>query len=277
MFAFLWSYLRQCSGRLARSVAACPTVLALLLAFACPASAEDEPDTPSAQAATPEAAAREIWSGAETVGSTWAFYTGITAAWGDVTQPGPRLRLIAGMSTYAYTYSFEGVQGRARAAQPFADLLAGYQWQVGAFTLKAFAGGTGHADIRTTDQALDLWGQRRIGAKLVGEAWWTIDPASWASLDAAFASPNATVWSRMRYGHRILPQLSLGPEALLSGEVSRLSGRLGAFARFDWPTGEIAVSGGFANAADTTAFGLAPSVKLRSATPYAALLWLQRF
>lgn len=244
-----------------------------MLAALTPAVAADETDAPPPSTAeTPEALAREIWSGAETRGSTWAFYTGLTAAIGDITQPGLRLRLQAGMSTYTYV----NPEIRGRAVQPFADLLAGYQLQTGGLTLKAFAGATGHAEIRTADQTLDLWGLARIGAKVVGEGWWTIGANSWASLDAAFASPQSTLWSRLRYGQRVWPQLSLGPEAFLAGEVSRLGGRVGAFARFDWPTGEVAVSGGLASTSDATAAGALTAEKTR-ATPYVTLLWLQRF
>lgn len=250
--------------------------LALLLAYAPPVIADEGADDPAhgetAEAA--DSAAREIWSGGENFGSTWAFYTGITAAPdGDITQPGLRLRLLAGMSTYDYRGSF----GRARAAQPFADLLGGYQWQVGAFTLKAFAGATGAADIRTLEQALDLWGQTRIGPKVVGEAWWTINDQSWASLDVALSRPQSTtLWSRVRYGLRLLPQISLGPEAGLSGEAAQPRGRIGAFARFDWPAGEIAASGGVAETADALGTGLATGEKTR-ATPYLTLTWAQRF
>lgn len=273
MFAFLWGALPCVAGLVSRCLGVCLLLAGAWIAAAIPACADDGPEDPARSVAESErAVAREIWSGAENLGSSWAFYTGLTAAAGDVTQPGPRLRLVAGMSTYAYA----GTSGRARAAQPFADLLGGYQWQMGALTLKAFAGATGSADIRTSDQALDVWGQARIGAKVVGESWWTIDANRWSSLDVAYASQSSTLWSRVRYGQRVLPQLSLGPEAGVAGELSRLGGRVGAFARFDWATGEVALSGGLSGRPGASTSGLVAAEK-SGATPYFAVIWLQRF
>jgi len=229
--------------------------------------AEDDPD------AEVERTTREVWSGAETHGHVWAFYSGVTAAADGLHAPGLRFRLSAGMSTYAYVDAL----GKARAAQPFADLLAGYQWQVGSLTVKGFAGATGYADFRPTEQVAnvwDLWGQRRIGAKGVLEGWWTIDQRHWASLDLAYATPQASLWSRARVGHRLLPQFSLGAEAGSAGEVARPTARAGVFVRYDWADGEVALSGGIA---DKGRSGLAPDVGMRNATPYATLLWLQRF
>lgn len=276
MFAYLWGLLRDPEATARRVVLGLAVPVLLCAAPHAVLAGEDEgawdAETAIAESVTPETAALELWSGADNTGANWAFYTGLTAAPGGVTQPGVRLRLTLGMSTYAYVDSL----GLARAAQPFADLLAGYQWQLGSLTLKAFAGATGAADIRTAEQALELWGQARIAAKVVGEAWWTIDPQGWASFDVAIAGPQATLWSRARYGLRVLPQFSLGPEAGLSGEARHPGGRIGAFARFDWAAGEVAISGGITSAPVTSTVSVSDTERGGRA-PYLTLLWLQRF
>lgn len=274
MFAVLWGKGCRCAGLAVRAIGLGFSLAAFAAGLAHPARADDsgdDTDPRSAHVETADGSGREIWSGGEQVGSTWAFYTGLTAAPGDLTQPGPRLRFAAGISTYVAAGSLD----RSRAAQPFADLLAGYQWQLGAVTLKGFVGFTGAADIRTQEQALDLWGQARIGVKTVGEGWWTIAPHCWASLDVTFARPQAVLWSRVRYGQRVMPGLSLGPEAGVAGELSRLGGRLGAFARFEWAAGEVAASAGLAGSVSSSA-GLGVADGPRT-VPYLTLTWLQRF
>lgn len=274
MFAVLWGVKtrrsRVCAPALRR--AALALAMALCAGLAAAQEADEVQDGELATGTALEAAAKEIWSGTETSHGAWAFYTGLTVVPGGFAVPGLRYRLAAGMSSYRYVDAL----GSGRAAQPFADLLVGYQWQFGGLTLKAFAGASGHADIRSLEQALDPWAYAHFGGKASVETWWTIDARNWAALDVSYASPQAALWSRARIGHRLLPQLSVGPETGLAGDVSKLAGRLGAFARFDWESGEVAVAGGVAGAGGTSRGGDSDR-RDRASAPYLTLLWLQRF
>lgn len=271
MFAYLWGLLRQRGG--VRAGATCLALIAATAFLLCARAHADEPGVAEAAADPADAvAAKEIWSGAEVFGSTWATYTGVTVAAGGIAQEGFRLRLTGGVSLRRVA---DGPM-KAWSSQPFADALAGWQWQIGAVTLKAFAGVTGNAELRSSEPAFAAVRDLRIGPKVALETWWTIDPINWASLDVSFAGPQSFLWSRARYGTRLLPQVSLGPEVGFAGDVAKLGGRIGAFARFDWDTGEIALAGGFTRSGSTIA-GREDRSEDATNSRYLTVLWLQRF
>lgn len=215
---------------------------------------------------------KEVWSGAEAFRHAWALYAGMTYAPAGITEPGWRFRVVAGQSSYRYR---DGTV-TGQAVQPFADLFVGYQVQLSALTLKLFGGVGGSADLRAPAQVVDIWGHSRLSPKLAAEAWWTINDSAWASFDNAFSTAQASLWSRARIGMRVLPSLSIGPEVTLAGEVAHLSARLGGFVRYDWRDGEIAISAGLARDA-TSSTGAGASDQTAAPSPYATLMWLQRF
>ena len=202
----------------------------------------------------------EMWSGGQAFGADWSAYAGATRApFGNVRADGLRLRAVAGI----------GAHQRGQIA--FADLLAGYHWQLGPLTLKAFAG-LAAAEHAPTDPTSFLEGTA-LGPKAVLETWWTIGDQAWASLDLAFSMPHMQVSDRivslvdrdridyagrLRLGWRLWPELSVGFEGGAGGPLAPTlqstwaSGiaHAGGFLRFEWAQGEVSVSGGLAAGGD---------------------------
>lgn len=253
------------------------SLLGLLAALLCavmatPAAGEEPTLLRTPPPLVANLADREVWSGAEAFRNAWALYAGVTYAPAGITEQGLRLRVVAGQSAYRYR---DGVAA-GQAAQPFADLLVGYQVQMAALTLKLFGGVGGFADLRAPGQIVDLWAHSRFGPKIAAEAWWTINDSAWASFDNAFSGAQSAFWSRARAGLRMQPSLSLGPEVAFAGDIAHLSTRLGGFARYEWRDGEVGVSAGFARDGTSSA-GLAAGDRQAASSPYATLMWLQRF
>lgn len=240
--------------------------------MATPAAGEDHALLPTPPSLAANLADREVWAGAEAFRNAWALYTGVTYAPAGIAEQGLRLRMVAGQS--AYRYGDGAVAGRA--SQPFADMLVGYQVQMSALTLKLFGGVGGLADLRASGPVADLWANSHFGAKVAAEAWWTINDSAWASFDTAFSGAQSVLWSRARAGLRVLPSVSLGPELTVVGEIAHLSGRLGGFARYEWREGEIGVSAGVARD-NTSSAGVGSGNREFAPSPYATLMWLQRF
>ena len=88
------------------------------------------------------------------------------------------------------------------------------------------------------------------GAKGVLEAWWNLSDRAWASLDLSAGSTHLEYGGRVRLGWRLWPELSAGVEGGSGGTaeaaLERDTSRVGAFLRYEWETGEVSVSGGWA-------------------------------
>lgn len=211
---------------------------------------------------------RETWSGIEIFGSNHAVYSGTTWSPDGASLDGVRLRFVSGQSDYLFSDEF----GAGRAVRPFAELTAGYQWQMGAVTLKLFAGAAAAVDLRAPADVLGWWTRKEMGLKGSLETWWTINPVWWASFDGGVGSRDAAIWTRLRVGARLRPDLSLGLESGHAGSLSSgaISPRAGVFASWHWASGEIAVAGGIARTGSVTGAS-DPDAK------YATVLWLRRF
>jgi len=193
----------------------------LLPAFARPATA---------QAPTP-LANTEVWAGAEGFGRVWSLYSGATfAPFGPVQQDGFRVRGITGYGDYH------------TGTVSFADLLLGYHKQFGTWTIKFFGGLTA-ASHDATSAELDGPG---IGGKTVLETWWNTTDHVWISTDLSYGSLHDSYYARVRAGWRFTPQLSIGLEGGAAGSLDTDIARGGGFLRYEWASGELSVSGGFA-------------------------------
>lgn len=187
-----------------------------------------------AQAAPPEAQAAprvEFWSGGEAFQHVWSIYSGASfAPFGSVREDGFRLRGVAGYSDYG------------TGTVTFADLLLGYHLQLGPLTLKALAG------ITATNLAPEQPGPRDagLGGKAAVEAWWNITEHAWTSADLSWASLHSVYGARIRLGWRLWPELSAGIEGGSAGTPDGDIARLGGFVRYEWPSGELSISGGLA-------------------------------
>jgi hypothetical protein len=195
-----------------------------------------------AQTAPPEAQAEprvEFWSGAEAFQHVWSIYSGASfAPFGSVREDGFRLRGVAGYSDYG------------SGTVTFADLLLGYHIQLGPLTLKALAG------ITATNHDPEGPGARDagLGGKAAIEAWWNITDRAWTSADLSWASLHSVYGARIRLGWRLWPELSAGIEGGSAGTPDRDIARLGGFVRYEWPSGELSISGGLAMDGPATHF-----------------------
>jgi Cellulose biosynthesis protein BcsS len=232
---------------------------------------------------------REHWSGAEQFGRTLSIYSGATIAVGGsvLRESGWRMRSISGHGRSSYP-GVKWIAGHAypvtvHAQNNFSDLLAGYQWgeatRFGHLTVKVFGGLTIESQRASPSNAVAARGLK-YGGKGAVETWLDLSDRSWLSVDASVGSARRTIAGRARYGWRIIPGLSIGPEAGVGGNEGEAAGRAGAFARFewgagDWWSGEVSAAGGVSTSTVSTSdFG---SVPVTRGDPYANISLLLRY
>lgn len=223
----------------------------------------------------------EFWSGAQAYDHVWSLYSGTTVAlFGAVQDDGVRLRLVAGYGADRYSgpravgagsqiVKFEGTGS-------FADVLVGYHRQLGALTVKAFAGVTAaDRQIRPNDPEAVIHGAG-LGGKAALETWWNLGDRAWTSLDLSWGSLHRSYAARARLGWRFTPALSAGLEAGAAGNVECDIVRIGGFVRYELASGEISVSGGASD--DKLLDGNGGLLSAGQAgTPFAMVSWLTRF
>jgi hypothetical protein len=224
-----WVALRAVQARKAAVVG-----LALCAAGARAALAEGE--LPPDEQAPPSV---ETWSGAEVFPRVWSVYAGATwAPFGSVREDGFRLRGVSGYGRYD------------TGTAAFGDVLVGYHKQLGPLTIKVFGGLTVLSYAPDPGEPWPALAGNEFGAKGVLEAWWNITDQAWASLDLSWASTHMDYGSRVRLGWRLWPELSAGLEGGSGGTAEPAlehdTARIGAFLRYEWATGEVSVSGGWA-------------------------------
>jgi hypothetical protein len=189
----------------------------------------------------------ELWTGAEVFKQVWAIYAGGQyAPFGGVHQDGFRLRMVGGYGAYRYTSSrwtaLTTQEVTFHGSVTFADLLAGYHHQLGSLTIKIFGGLTVADRVVDDPEARDAG--TRLGEKAVVETWWNVTDQVWASTDLSWSSLGKVYGSRARVGWRWWPQLSVGLEGGATGSWDYDTARIGGFARYEWASGELSVSGG---------------------------------
>lgn len=233
----------------------------------------------------------EVSAGVDIGSHVWLAYSGATySPFGSLYANGFRLRAAGGYGQYSYTGQRRGQYRSFDAMVSYAEALLGYQWQAGALTTKAFAGIASIDHVITPDDPIAYGGLLtqglEIGVKGALELWLNLGDDAWSSLDLSWTSAHQTYAGRWRLGYRVLPTLSLGPEFIVNGnaldapsalpdgsfrEELKPAGRIGAFARYEWASGEISLSGGIGS--ETLAFD--GDVSLQSA--YGTANWLTRF
>lgn len=227
---------------------------------------------------------REVWGGADASKDVWLLYSGITIApfSKDIYSDGLRFRLSGGYGQYHYGqtgYDCSGAAGAGNSCQAFArrvdvnhsyvEALAGFHLRLGDLTAKAF-GGVSMVDHKLSRGSRD--GRIRgfeAGATGALEFWLNVGDRGWTSLDLKYTTAHETGAARWRGGWRMLPSLSIGPEARFDSNVYDDAGRLGVFTRYEWAGGEVSVSAGYASSLDG-GLSLDPS-------PYATLNLLSQF
>lgn len=254
---------------------------------------------------TPKPHYGEAWTGAEAFRHAWSLNTGATwAPFGPLDQDGFRVRAVAGVGRYSYRglrpnaglppggeSIFLGAGSsapRAAGGPPdetrkingqtyFAEALAGYQWRFGELTLKAFAGAVFVKNVTVPFDPDADWAGMRTGVKAAVEAWYNITPKLWSATDLGYVTLDKHFSARQRLGWRLLDQVSVGVDAGLRGSFETPSGidhiRAGALLRYDWPGGEVSVTGGWAFERERHGLGY----RWTSGDPFATVTVLMKF
>lgn len=229
--------------------------LSTCLSFVPSAAAGDAP-------AKPNYGWIETFGGADVLPSVWLVYAGTTVApWSEhIHADGWRIRAVTGYGGYHYDAG-TSANGpiRYNAATAFGDILAGYQMRFGPLTAKAFVGVAAiEHDIKPFD-AYNKASGLDWGPKGQLEFWLNLGDEAWTSLDLGYTTAHDTGSARWRLGWRALSTVSIGPEVRYNrnaGSAARADGlsedggsihynaRAGAFARYEWFSGEISVAAG---------------------------------
>jgi Cellulose biosynthesis protein BcsS len=225
-----------------------------------------------------------MWGGADATRDVWLLYTGVTLApfSKNVYSDGIRLRMTSGYGRYAYDghrldCSASGgrrefctsVAHRFSVDFAYSDALVGYHMRLGTLTAKAFAGATMMSHTPDAYDAKNHISGVTFGATGALEFWLNTGDRSWSSLDLSYTTAYDTAAARFRSGWRVLPTLSIGPEARYDRNSQDGAGRLGLFVRYDWFGGEVSV-----------ATGISDTLKSNSGNrfePYATLNMLTQF
>jgi hypothetical protein len=205
----------------------------------------------------------EVAGGGDIGGHVWSAYTNTTvalAAWlsdvpKSIREDGWRLRAGAGYWEYArrQTIWISGIgeqNVKRKRTGAFADLLLGYQAGFGPLTLKVFAGGVYANERRLIDGTDEGSTAPFTAARALVESWYNFTPSLFGQLDAGWTSHLDAISARGRFGYRITPEISTGPEvSYWSAAREREAGRddllrYGGFVRYEWASGEVSLSAG---------------------------------
>jgi hypothetical protein len=138
-------------------------------------------------------------------------------------------------------------------------IAPGYQATLGALILKAYLGlAYRQHDVLPTDVTRSLQGGY-WGAQSWLEAWLPLSDDSWLSADASYFTGTSSYSAAGKYGYRPASWLTLGPELSVYGDADDMSGRAGAFLRFNASGVETTIAAGFSSADkdDAGAYGSA--------------------
>lgn len=195
----------------------------------------------------PSAPRLEIFSGAGATRNSIFGYGGAVWAFGrSVEAPGPRVKALTGVGAYDYNGALAGVAGPVNfdGDVALAQLLAGYQWRRGEWTVKAYAGvGFETHDLSPGDPSNSVSGGE-VGVAGQVELWRNLGESGWVSLDASYADVFASYWTQLRLGRRVRERVSAGLETGVLGNEEYDSARGGGFLRYHLGRTELTLSGG---------------------------------
>jgi hypothetical protein len=199
-----------------------------------------------------------MWAGGDAMRDVWLLYSGVTLApWSEhIYAPGVRLRAHAGYGQYNYMLEDGGERRAYEGEVTYIDALIGYHWRIGELTAKAFAG-IAAIEHKTLARASD--GRTvglEYGPKGMLELWLNLGESQWTSLNLAFTTAHGTASARWRYGYKVMPEMSIGPELRFDTNAFRYEkygemldsylGRAGLFLSYKWPGVELSLAGGIA-------------------------------
>ncbi|MEQ1669466.1 MAG: cellulose biosynthesis protein BcsS [Hyphomicrobium sp.] len=235
----------------------------LAAALAIAASAPAMAGNPS-EPAQPEYGWREMWGGADATKDVWLLYTGVTLApfSKDIYSDGLRVRMNSGYGQYHYSRvgrasltcgstpgkneTCSSVSKRFEIDVTYTDVLVGYHMRLGALTAKAFAGASMVSHSPSQHDPKNRVTGMEYGATGGLEFWLNVGDNAWTSLDLNYTTAHETGAARWRGGWRVLPTLSVGPEARYDRNAEDGAARAGLFVRYEWFGGEISAAAGVA-------------------------------
>ncbi|MGI9407182.1 MAG: cellulose biosynthesis protein BcsS [Hyphomicrobiaceae bacterium] len=241
-----------------------------LIAFAVLGGGTARAENDDADKPPPAPLKWDTWSGYFATPETSFGYAGLTYALnGDKNEDGWRIRLQGGGGTYGYTSTrTDGLNefnvdflGRGTIG----EALLGYQMRFGEITGKLFLGAAYQNHIVNPFDADNPVVGEVWGGKLTVEGWMNIGEASFASLDASYATPFQSYSGQVRYGQSIWDRLWIGGELGGYGNEELNAGKLGGFLRWQTGWGTFWLAGGVSGDYDD------PS------TPYGSFTYVKSF
>lgn len=193
----------------------------------------------------------ELFSGVDVTSNSIFGYAGGVWAFGkNVSGEGLRVKVLTGTGGYDYDSSLPGVAGSVNfdGDVVLAQLLGGYLWRRGEWTIKAYMGlGFEDHDISPNDPANSVNGDD-FGVMGQVELWRNLGEKSWFSADASYGDVFGSYWGQMRLGHRFGKRISAGIEGGVLGNEEYDGGRGGGFIRYHMGEMELTLSGGASGA-----------------------------
>ena len=205
--------------------------------------------SPSQAAANPEEELQhyEVFSGVDvTSNSVFGYFGGVWAPGRDVTQQGLRLKVLGGTGGYDYTTTLPGLTGASSVGGDvdLLQLMAGYQWQHGNWTMKTYLGfAVEDHDLKPNDPANSVRGSK-AGAIGQVEIWRNLGASAFVSIDASYSTVFESYFAQGRLGKRISKRISFGVEGAALGNEEYESGRGGGFMRLHLGQVDLTLSGG---------------------------------
>ena len=212
----------------------------------------------------------EQWVGlAATKESVYA-YSGVTYAPFDIIQnPGFRLRVAGGYGQYFYdstqSVDFENVAVRFMGETGTLEALIGYQFRLGEWTGKIFAGVERQEHrVQPLDPGNPVNGAR-WGGKIASENWLNIGEHAFASLDGNYASGFKSYGVEFKTAYNVYGPLHLGLTAGAFGNETYDGKRAGLLLRYKDDDREISLAAGVSGDYDD------------ASNPFASITYLSPF
>lgn len=189
----------------------------------------------------------EVFSGADvTSNSVFGYFGGSWALGRDVVDQGLRVKLLAGTGRYDYETTLPGALANSviKGDVGLLELLAGYQWQRGKWTLKGYAGVSLQDHDLTPDDPSNMVNGRKVGVSGQLEVWRNLGSRGFISFDTNYSSAFNSYFAQGRLGRRFTQRVSAGIEGAALGNEEYESGRGGGFLRFHLGAAEVTLSAG---------------------------------
>ncbi len=161
-------------------------------------------------------------------------------------QGADRDQIVAEIAPYGLALSGDQITASTphQATRYHLGVAPGYQASFGPLIVKAYLGlAFERQDVAPPDASKSILGGY-WGAEGWLEAWLSLGENVWASADSSYFTGTSAYSAAMKLGYRPVSWLTLGPELATYGDQDDVSGRAGAFLRFDAMGMETTLAGG---------------------------------